>query len=165
MSEIKGVVVQLLSCVQLFVIPWTAARQASLSITNSQTLLKIVSIDLVMPSNHLVLSHPLLLLSVFPSIRVFSMSCLFTAGDQSISASASVLLMNIQDWFPLRLTGLISLQSKRLSRVFPNTTIQKHQFFSAKPSSLSNSHNHIWLLENHSFDWTDLCWQSNASAF
>ena len=80
-------------------------------------------------------------------------SCLFITGGQSIgaSASASVLPMNIQDWFPLGLTGLISLQSKGISRVF-NTTVQKHQFFGTQPSLWSNSHTCTRLLENHSFD-------------
>ena len=99
----------------------------------------------VMPSNHLIFCHPLLLLpSIFPSIRIFPMSQFFTSGGQSIgaSASASVLPMNIQDCFPLGLTGLISLQSKGLSRVFSNTTVQKHQFFSTQVSSESNSHIH-----------------------
>ena len=117
--------VQSLSCVQLFVTPWTAARQASLSITNSRNLLKPRSIALVMPSNHIILCCPLLLLlSILPSIRVFPMSCLFTSGDQSIgvSSSASVLPMNIENWFPLELTGLISLQSKGLSRVFSSSS-------------------------------------------
>ena len=82
----------------------------------------------------------------FPS-GCFPMSWLFVSGDQSIGAPASVLLMNIQDWFPLGLTGLISLQSKGLSRVFSNTTVQKHQFFSSQLSSWSNSHIHTWLLE------------------
>ena len=107
--------VQLLSCVQLFVTPRTAAHQASLSITNSQRLLKLMSIESVMLSNHLFICDPLLLRpSIFPSIRVFSKSQFFTSGGQSIgvSASASVLPMNIQDWFPLGWTGLISLQSK-----------------------------------------------------
>ena len=109
--------VQLLSRVWLFAAPWTAARQASLSITNSQSLLKLMSIGLLMPSNHLILCCPLPLPpSVFPSIRVFQMSQFFISGGQGIavSASASVLPMNIQDWFPLGLTGLISLQSKGL---------------------------------------------------
>ena len=86
---------------------------------------------LVMPSNHLIFCHPLLLLSsIFPGIKVFSNGHLFTLGCQSIgvSASTSVLPMNTQDWFPLGWTGLISLQSKELSRVFSNTTVQKHQF-------------------------------------
>ena len=85
----------------------------------------------------------------FPASGAFPMSQLFTWGGQSIgtSASTSVLSMNIQDWFPLGLTGLISLQSKGLSRVFSNTTVQKHQFFGAQVSLQSNSHIHIWLLE------------------
>ena len=94
-----------------------------------------------MPSNHFVLCHPLLPL-VFPSIRSFLMSQLFASGSQSIGASASVLPVNIQDWFPFGLTGLISLQFKGLSRVFSNTTVQKHQFFGAQSSSWSNSHIH-----------------------
>ena len=109
-----------------------------------------MSIESVMPSNHLILCCPLLLLSsIFSSIRVFSnvMSQLFTSGGQSIGASASVIPINIQDWFPLGWTGLISFQSKGLSRVFSNTTVQKHQFFSAQPSLWSNSHTHTWLLE------------------
>ena len=99
-----AVVVWSLSCVQLFVTPWTAARQASLSFTISQSLLKLMSIELVMPPNHLILCHPLLLLhSIFPASGSFPMSWLFTSGGQSIgvSASASVLPMNNQDWFPL----------------------------------------------------------------
>ena len=112
--------VQLLSYVQLFATSWTAACQASLSITNSQSLLKVISIASVMPSNRLILCLPLLLLlSIFPSIRVFPMSQFFVSGGQSIRASASVLPMNFQDWFPLGLTGWISLQSKGFSRVFP----------------------------------------------
>ena len=110
----------------------TAARQASLSVTSSWSLLRRMSIELVMPSNHLILCCPhLLLLSVFPSIRIFfPVSQFFSSGDQSIgaSASASVPPMNIQDWFPLGWTGLISLPSRGLSRVFSNTTVQKHQF-------------------------------------
>ena len=97
--------VQSLSCVQHFVTPWTGTSQASLSITYSQSLLKLMSIEWVMPSNHLILSHPLLLPpSIFPSIKVFfPVSQLFPTGGQSIgvSASASVLPMNSQDWFPL----------------------------------------------------------------
>ena len=129
--------VQSLSRVQLFATPWTAACQASLSITNSRSLLKLMSIESVMPSNHLILCHSLLSLSIFPSIRFFSNeSFFFTSGGQSIgdSAAASVLPVNIQDWFPLGWTGCISLLSKELSRVFSNTTVQKHQFFSAQLS-------------------------------
>ena len=142
--------IQVTQCVWLFVTPWTAAHQVSLSITDSQSLLKLMPIESVMPSNHLILCCPLLLLpSIFPSIRVFSKSQLFASGGQSIGASAStsVLPMNIQNWFPLRLPGLISLQSKGLWRVFSNITIQNHQFFSAQPSLWSNSHIHTWLLE------------------
>ena len=131
------IVVQSLSCVWLFVTPWTEASQASLSFIISQSLLKLMSIESVMPSNHLILSHPrLLLLSIFPSIRVFQISQFFTSGGQSfgVSASKSVLPVNIQDWFPLGWIGWISLQSKGLSRVFSNTTVQKYQFFSAKLS-------------------------------
>ena len=109
--------------------PWTAACQVSLSIINSQSLLKRMSIQSVMPSNHLILCHHLLLLpSVFPSIRVFlNESVLHTRWPKYwISASASVLLINIQDWFPLGLIDLIALQSKGCSRVFSNTTVQKH---------------------------------------
>ena len=146
----------MLSCVWLFVTPWTAACQASPSFTISQSLPKLMSIELVIPSNHLNLCHPLLLLhSIFPSIRVFS-NRLFPSGGPSVgaSASASVLPMNIQDWFPLGLTSLISLQSKGLVRVFSNTTVQKHQFFSAQLSLWSNSHIHTWLLEKPQL-WLD----------
>ena len=129
--------VQLFNCVRFFVTPWTAARQASLSITNSQSLLKLMSIESVMPSNHLILCHSLLLLpSIFPSLWSFPRSQFFSSGGQSIgvSGSASVFPMNIQDWFPLGWTGWISLQSKGLSRVFSNTRVQKHQFFGAQLS-------------------------------
>ena len=142
--------VQSLRCVQLFATPWTAARQASLSITNSRSLPKFMSIAAVMPSNHLILCQSLLLLpSIFPSIRVFSNESDLASGGQSIgvSASVSVLPVNIQDCFPLGWTGWISLQSKGLSTVFSNTTVQKHQFFSAQFSSQSNSHIHTWPQE------------------
>ena len=97
----------------------------------------------------------------------FQMSQLFPSGGQSIrvSASTSVLPMNTQDWSPLGWTAWISLQSKELSRVFSNTTAQKHQFFSVQPSSQSNSHIHTWPQEKP-WPWLDeLCWQSNVSAF
>ena len=144
-------VVQLLSCVRLFVTPWTVARQTSLSLTISQSLLRLMSIELVMPSNHLILCS--LLFSTcpqsFPASGSVPMSRLFPSGGQSIgaSASASVLPMNIQGWFPIGLTNLISLLSKGLSRVFSNTTVQKHQFFDIHPSLWSSSHIHTWLLE------------------
>ena len=102
------------------------------------------------PSNHLILCHPLLFLpSIFLSIRVFSKEsvlCIRWPKYWSFTL-ASALPMNIQDWFPLGWTGFISLQSKGLSRVFSNTTDQKHQFFGAQLSSQSNSHIHTWLLE------------------
>ena len=114
--------VQSLSPVWAFVTPWTAAQQDSLSITNSQSLLKLMSIESVMPYNYLILSCSLLLLpSIFPNS--FPMSQFFASGGQSIGASASVLPMNIQDLFPLGLTGLISLLSEGLSRVFSSTRI------------------------------------------
>ena len=107
-------------------------------------------------------------LQSFPESGSFPVSQLFTSGDPSIgvSASASVLPVNIQGCFPLRLTGgLISLLSKGLLRIFSSTTVGKHQFFSASPSLWSNFHICTWLLENHSFHYTDLCRQSDASAF
>ena len=128
---------QLLTHVWLFATPWTAVRQASLSISNSLSSPKLMSIELVMTSNHLILCRPLLLLpSIFPSIRVFSNSQLFTSGGQSfgVSASASVLPMNTQGWSPLGFTGWTSLQSKELSSIFSNTTVQKHLYFCAKLS-------------------------------
>ena len=142
------VIVQSLSHVRLFVSLLTASRQVSLSFTISQSLLKLMSIELVMPSNHLFLHCPLSCPQSVPASGSFPMSQLFSSGGQSIgtSASASALPMNIQDWFPLGLTDLI-LQSKGLSRVFSNTTVQKHQFFRVQPSLWSNSHIHTWLLE------------------
>ena len=133
------VFVQSLSCVQLFETPCTIASQASTSFTISWSLLQLMSIESVKLFNHLILCSPfLLLLSIFPSIRVFSKK----SGGQSIwaSASASVLPMNIQGRFTLLLTGLISLQSKGFSRVISNTTDEIHQFFSAQPSLWSNCH-------------------------
>ena len=159
------------SYVWLFATPWTVAHQASLSFTISWSLLILMSIKTVMPSNHLILCHPLLLPpSIFlklisvesvrpsnhlilspPALNFYQHQGLFqwVSGSQSIgaSASASVLPMNIQGWFPLGLTGFISLQSKGLSRVISSTTIRKHQFFSAQPSLWSNSHICTWLLE------------------
>ena len=133
----------------VFATSWTAAHQASLSIANSWSLLKLMSIELVMLSNHLILCHPLLLMpSIFLSIRVFSnYSALHIRWPKCWSFSFSIiLLMNIQDWFPLGWAGLI-FQSKRLSRVFSNTTVQQHQFFNAQSSLWSNSHIQTWLLE------------------
>ena len=124
-------IVRLLSRVWLFATSWIAAYQASLSFTISQSSIKLMSIESMMPSNHLILCHPLFLLpSVFRGIRVFSReSALHIRWSKYWSFSLTIILpMNIQGWFPLGLTGLISFLSKGLSRVFSNTTIQKHQF-------------------------------------
>ena len=139
--------------------PWTVAHQASLSITtpgacsnscpSSQWCHPAISSSVIPLSS---------CLQSFPASGSFLISQLFTSGGQSIgiSASASALPINIQNWFPLGLAGLISLQSKGLSRVFSSTTVQKHQFFSAQLSLWSNSHIHTW--KNHSFDYMALCW-------
>ena len=121
---------QSLSRVWLFVTPWIA-REASLPITNSRSSLKLTSIQLVMPSSHLILSRPLLLLPPIPPSESFPMSQLFAWGSQStgVSASASFLPKKSQGWSPSEWTGWISLQSQGLSRVLSNTTVQKHQFF------------------------------------
>ena len=149
--------VQSLSRVQLFATPWTAARQASLSITNSRNVLKLRSIESVMPSNHLILCCPLLLPpSIFPSIRDFSNeSVLPIRWPKYWSFSFNISPSNEhQDWSPLGWTGWISLQSKGLSRVFSNTTVQKHQFFSAAAAfftvQLPSIHDH-W--KKHSLDY------------
>ena len=122
--------------------------------------------DAIQPS---LLHHPLLLLPlVFPSIRVFPMSRLFTWNGESIgvSASVSVLLMNIHSWFPLGFMGLIFLLFKGFSRVFSSTTVQKHQFFGSQPSLWSNYHIHICdYWKNYSFDYMDHGRQSDVSPF
>ena len=160
--------VQSLSHVQLFVTPWTAEWQTSLFITNSRDY-----------PNSCPLSrwcHPTISSSVipfsscpqsFPASGSFQMSQLFTSGGQSIGASAlaSVLPMNIQDWFPLGWTSWNSLQSKGLSRVFSNTTVQSINYSALSflyTPTLTSIHDY-W--KNHSFDYTDLCWQSNVSPF
>ena len=145
--QIQHLSVWSLSCVHLFATPWTAARQASLSITNSQSLLKLMSLESMMPSDHLILCRPLLLLpSIFPSIIVFSNESAFGIKLPKYWSS-SVLPTHIQAWFPLGSTGLISLQSKGRSRVFPTP-----QFKSSSSSALSFFYSptlyiHIWLLE------------------
>ena len=142
--------VQLLSRVQLFATPWFTARQASLSIANSQSWLKLMPIELVMQSS---ISSSVVPFSScpqsLPASGSFPTSQLFAWGGQSIgvSTSASVLPMNTQDWSPLGWTGWISLHSKGLSRVFSNTIVQMHQFFFTQLSSQSNSHIHTWPLE------------------
>ena len=134
--------VPLLSHVWLFATPWTAAHQASLSITSFLSWPKPMSIKSVMPSHYLILCRPLLLLPpIPPSIRVFSNeSTLCMMWPKYWSFSFSISPSNEHP-------GLISLQSKGLSRVFSNTTVQKHQFFGAQPSSQSNSLIHTWPQE------------------
>ena len=147
---INIVSVQLLSHVRLFATPWIAACQASLSITISRSSLKLMSIESVMPS---AISSSVVPFSScpesLPASESFPMSQLFPWGGQStgVSALASFLPKNTQDWSPLGWTSWISLQSKGPSRVFPNIIVQKHQFFSAQLSSQSNSHIHTWPLE------------------
>ena len=135
--------------VQLFTLPWTAAHQASLSFTISLSLLKLMSIESVMLSNISSSVTHFACPQSFPVSGSFPVSQLFTSGGQSIGASVSVsvLPMNIQCWLPLGLTGLSSMLSKELSRVFSRTRVQKHQFFGAQPSLWSTSHISTWLLE------------------
>ena len=152
---------QSLSRVQLFMTTWTAAHQASLSITNTQSLLKLMSIESVMPSNHLILCcPPLFPASIFSSIRVFSNELVlrirwpkYWSFRFSISPS-----MNIQDWFPLGWTDWISLQSKALSRVFSNTTVKSinSSALSFHYSPTLTSIHDYW--KNHNFNYSDLCW-------
>ena len=153
MSQFSSV--QSLSHVRLFVTPWIAARQASLSITNSRVYSNSC------PSSRQ--CHPAISFSVvpfsfcpqsLPASESFPMSQLFTWSGQSIgvSALASFLRKKSQGWSPSEWTGWTSLHSKGLSRVFSNTTLQKHQFFCAQLSSQSNSHIHTWPLINHSLD-------------
>ena len=147
--------VQLPDHVRLFATRCTAARQASLSITNSQSLLKFMSTESVIPSNHLILCHPLLLLpSIVPSIRVFSNeSVLHTRWPKYWCFSFSINPSNESSGLTsFRMDGWISLQSKGLSRVFSNTTVQKHQFFRAQlfySPTLTSIHDY-W--KNHRFD-------------
>ena len=148
---------------------WTAACQASLSFIISWSLLKLMSIESVTPSNHLILCQPLLfLLSIFHhDFFPQWFGSLFQVGSQSIgaSASASVLPMNIQHWFSLGLAGLIPLLSKALLKVFYRTTvwsINSSVLSLVYGPTLTSVHNY-W--ENHSCDYTDLCHQSDVSAF
>ena len=153
-----GSSVQSVSHVQLFLTPWTAARQVSLSITNSRSLVKLMSIELVMPSNHFILCCPLLLLpSIFSSIRVFQMSQLFVSGGQSTGASAltSVLPMNLQGWFPDQtmvdwfdlLAVQRTLKKSSLTPQFEASILQHSAFFNGP--TLIPTHDY-W--KNHSFD-------------
>ena len=136
------------SCLTLWP-PWTAAHQASLSFTVSWSLLRLMSVESVMC--YLTISFSAACFSSclqsFPESGSFPVSQLFASGGQSIGASASVLPVTIQSWFPLGWTRLISLQSKGLSRVFSSTAVWKHQVFSAQPSLWSYSYICTWLLE------------------
>ena len=155
------------SCLTLWD-PWTAARQASLSITNSWSLLKLMSIELVIPSNYLILCHPLLLPPpIIPSIRVFSNESVLPNGwPKYWSFNFSIRPSN-------EYSGLISFRMDWLDLLAVQGTLKSllqhrssnHQFFGARLSLSSNSHIHTWLLESHSFDYTDLCWRSDVSAF
>ena len=165
-SMIQFSSVQLLSRVQLFVTPWTAACQAFLSITSSQSLLKLMSITLVIPSNHLILCHPLLLQpSVFPSLRVFSNESVLPIRWPKYwsSASASILPMNSNEF-------LISFRMDWLDLLAVQGTLKSLlQHHSSKASILWHSgffiaqlsHPHMWW-KNHSLHYTDLCWQINV---
>ena len=140
-----------LTCVWLFAIH--GLKHTRLPILHHiQEFAQTQAIELVMPSNRFFLCHPLLLLpqSCTEASGSFPVSLFFVSGSQRIGASvsASVLSINIQDWFPFGLTGLISLQSKELARVLSNITVQKHQFFSAQTSLGSNSQICTWLWEN-----------------
>ena len=142
--------VQSLSCVWLFTTPWIAARQASLSITISRSSLRLTSIESVMPSSQLILGRPLLLLSpIPPSIRVFSIELtLRMKWPKYWSFSFSIIpSKEIPGLISFRMDWLDLLAVQGLSRVFSSTTVQKHQFFGAQPSSQSNSHIHTWPLE------------------
>ena len=157
------VVVQSLNRVWLFTTPWTAACPASLPFTISWSLLKLMSIELVITSNHLILCCSLLLCpQSFPASGSFLGSQLFTSGSQStgVSTSASVIPMNIQDWFPLGLAGLISLQSKGLSK----NLLQHHSLKISILYCLALTSVHDYW-KNHSFDYTHLWWQSDVFAF
>jgi len=136
------------SCPTLYEPMNRSTRQASLSITNSQSSLRLTSVESVMPSSHLIRCRPLLLLPpIPPSIRVFSNESTLHMRWPKYSALALFLPKKSQGWSPSEWTGWISLKSKGLSRVFSNTTVQKHQFFSTQLSSQSNSHIHTWPLE------------------
>ena len=152
----SSIVVQSLSTVQLFATPRTATSQAFLSFPISQSLLKLMSTELMMSSN-----HPTLCPQSFSASGSFPMSRLFTSGGQSTGASASVLPMNIQGWYPLGLVGLISVLFKELSRVqhhsWKASILQRAAFFMVQ---LSHDYR-----KNYSSDYMHLCWQSDVSSF
>ena len=161
--------VQYLSCVLLFATTWTAAHRASLSITNSQSLLRLMSIELVRPSSYLILCHPLLLPpSIFPSIRVFSNeSALRIRQPKYWGFSFNINPSNeYSGLISFRMDGLDLLAAQGTLKSLFHTTVQKHQFFVIQLSSQSNSHIHTRLLEKPQIlTRMNLCWQSNVSAF
>ena len=166
-SSFVVVVVALFSCVQFFATPWTAVHQASLSFTVCWSLLKLMSIELGMPSNHLILCGSLLLLpSIFPASGPFPMSWLFTSGGWSIgaSATASVLPMSIQDWFPFRLTwSPCSPRDSQGSSPTPQfKSINSLALTFLYGPTLTSIYNY-W--KNHNFNYMDLCQRSDVSAF
>ena len=144
------VIVQSPSRAWLLATLWAAACQASLSFTISWSSLKLTSVEWVMPSSYLIFCCPFFSCpQSFPASESFPMCPVFISGGQSIGAlaTASVPPMSIQDWLTLWWTGLSSLLSKGLARVFSNTTIKKHQFFNSQPSSWSDSYMSTWPLE------------------
>ena len=146
----------------------TAAQQAHLSSSVSQNLLKFMSIDSVIPSNHLILCRPNHLLpSIFPSIRVFSNELAFCIRWPKYWSFSSVLPMNIQGWFPLGLTALISLLFKGISRVFSSTTVRKKASILWHSAFFMVQLSHLYMTtgKNYSFDHTDHGQQSDISAF
>ena len=164
-------IVQSLNLVWLFAIPWCKVK-VSQSFTVSQSLLKLMSFELVMPSSHLILCHPLFLLpSIFPSIRVFPNKSAFHIRRPKFWSFSISPSNEHSGLISFRLTGLLSLLSKGLLRVFSSTTIWKYQFFVNEALSFLYGPTLIfptWLLVFpvvHSFDYMDLCWQSDISAF
>ena len=153
----RASLVQLLSHVWLFPTLWTAAHQVSLSITNSQSLLKLMSIESVIRSNHFILCHPLLLPSIFPSLRVFSNESVlwiswpnywsFSFNIRPFSEHSGSTSFRIDLFDQVKGLTCLILQSKGLLRLFSNTAVQKHQFFGTQPSLWSSSHIRTWLLE------------------
>ena len=168
MVTIVLVVVQSLTRIWLFASQWTTAHQASLSFTLSCSFLKLMSIELMMPSNHLILCHPLLLLpSVVSASGSFPVSWPFASGGQSIGASASpsVFPMNIQAWFPLWLIGLISLQFKKFSSLLQCHNLKVSFLRYSTFFMVQLSHPDMTTGKTITLTMTDLCRQSDVSAF
>ena len=145
--------------------PWTAARRASLSFTVSWSLLRFMSIESVMLSNHLILCCLFLLSSIFPASGSFSTSQILASGGQNIRASASVIPKNTQGWFPLGLTGLISLKSQGLKNLLQHHNSKASFLQHSALFMVQLSHPYMTTGKNHSFDYMDHCHQSDVSAF